>query len=105
MSADAVQYLFAKHTAVAAGTCPSLASKRLGPHVARHTAAMELLQAGVEPATIALWLGHESVKTTQIYLDAHLALKEAALEKVQPHQGQSGRFQADDRLLQFLNDF
>lgn len=103
MSADAVQYLFAKHAAVAAGTCPSLASKRISPHVARHTAAMELLQAGVEPAVIALWLGHESIKTTQIYLDAHLALKEAALEKVQPHQGQPGRFQADDRLLQFLN--
>jgi site-specific recombinase XerD len=102
MSADAVQYLFAKHAAVAAGTCPSLASKRVTPHVARHTAAMELLQAGVEPATIALWLGHESIKTTQIYLDAHLALKEAALEKVQPHQGQPGRFQAGDRLLQFL---
>jgi len=64
---------------------------------------MELLQAGVEPAVIALWLGHESIKTTQIYLDAHLALKEAALEKVQPHPGQPGRFQADDRLLQFLN--
>ena len=103
MSADAVQYLFTKHAAVAAGTCPSLASKRVTPHVARHTAAMELLQAGVEPAVIALWLGHESIKTTQIYLDAHLALKEAALEKVQPHQGQPGRFQADDRLLQFLN--
>jgi site-specific recombinase XerD len=103
MSADAVQSLFAKHTAVAARTCPSLADKRVSPHVARHTAAMELLQAGVEPAVIALWLGHESIKTTQIYLDAHLALKEAALEKVQPHPGQPGRFQADDRLLQFLN--
>jgi site-specific recombinase XerD len=103
MSADAVRYLFAKHAAVAAGTCPSLASKRISPHVARHTAAMELLQAAVEPAVIALWLGHESIKTTQIYLDAHLALKAAALEKVQPHPGQPGRFQADDHLLQFLN--
>jgi integrase/recombinase XerD len=103
MSADAVQYLFAKHTTVAARACPSLANRRVSPHVARHTAAMELLQAGVEPAVIALWLGHESIRTTQIYLDAHLALKEAALAKVEPHPGQPGRFQADDRLLQFLN--
>jgi site-specific recombinase XerD len=103
MSADAVQYLFAKHRAAAARTCPSLADKCVSPHVARHTAAMELLQAGVEPAVIALWLGHESIKTTQMYLDAHLALKEAALEKVAPHAGQSARFHADDRLLQFLN--
>ena len=64
---------------------------------------MELLQAGVDPATIALWLGHESIKTTQMYLDAHLALKEAALEKTEPHRGRPGRFRADDRLLEFLN--
>jgi integrase/recombinase XerD len=103
MSADAVQYLFAKHTAAAARSCPSLANRRVSPHVARHTAAMELLQSGVEPAVIALWLGHESIKTTQIYLDAHLALKEAAMAKVEPHPGQPSRFQADDRLLEFLN--
>jgi integrase/recombinase XerD len=103
MSADAVQHLFAKHTAVAARTCPSLTSKRVSPHIARHTAAMELLQAGVEPAVIGLWLGHESIKTTQMYLDAHLALKEAALEKTQPHSGHPGRFRADDHLLHFLN--
>ncbi len=103
MSADTVQYLFAKYTRVARQTCPSLKNKRVSPHIARHTAAMELLQAGVEPSVIALWLGHESLKTTQIYLDAHLALKEAALEKVEPLRGHAGRFQADDHLLQFLN--
>ena len=64
---------------------------------------MELLQAGVDPSVIALWLGHESIKTTQMYLDAHLALKEAALEKMEPHSGRPGRFRAEDRLLQFLN--
>ena len=103
MSADAVQYLFSKHTAVAKRTCPSLNNKRVSPHIARHTAAMELLQAGVDPSVIALWLGHESIKTTQMYLDAHLALKEAALEKMEPHSGRPGRFRAEDRLLQFLN--
>jgi integrase/recombinase XerD len=103
MSADAVQYLFAKYTAVARQTCPSLKNKRVSPHIARHTAAMELLQAGVEPSVIALWLGHESIKTTQMYLDAHLALKEAALEKTEPLSGHVGRFQAKDRLLEFLN--
>ena len=64
---------------------------------------MELLQSGVDPSLIALWLGRESIKTTQIYLDAHLALKEAALEKTEPHSGRAGRFRAADRLLQFLN--
>lgn len=103
MSADAVQYLFAKYAAMAQTTCPSLKHKRVTPHVARHTAAMALLQGGVEPSVIALFLGHESIKTTQLYLDAHLALKEAALEKARPLDGYTGRFQADDRLLQFLN--
>jgi site-specific recombinase XerD len=104
MSADAVQYLFAKYTAVARQTCPSLESKRVTPHISRHTAAMELLQAGVDPSVIALWLGHESIKTTQMYLDAHLALKEAALEKTAPLSGRASRFQAGDPLLRFLNN-
>ena len=103
MSADAVQYLFAKHTAVAKRTCSSLKNKRVSPHVARHTAAMELLQAGVDLSVIALWLGHESIKTTQMYLDAHIALKEAALKKITPLSSRPARFRADDRLLQFLN--
>lgn len=103
MSADAVQYLFAKHAVVAKQTCPTLKNKQVSPHIARHTAAMELLQAGVELSVIALWLGHESIKTTQIYLDAHLALKEAALKKVEPISGHAGRFRPEDRLLQFLN--
>jgi site-specific recombinase XerD len=104
MSADAVQYLVAKHTAVARNACPSLKDKRVTPHVCRHTAAMEMLQAGVDSLGIALCLGHESVKTTQIYLDANLAIKEAALAKMTPIDGSVGRFRPSDRLLQFLKD-
>ena len=63
---------------------------------------MELLQSGVEPTVIALWLGHESIKTTQVYLDAHLALKEAALAKMTPINAIPGRFKPADELLQFL---
>jgi site-specific recombinase XerD len=103
LSPDAVQYLLAKHMAVARQRCPSLKQKRVSVHVLRHTAAMELLQAGVDPSVIALWLGHESVATTQIYLNAHLALKEAALAKTTPVNGKVRRFRADDQLLQFLS--
>jgi len=103
MSADAVQYLLAKYTAIARQTCPSLNKKRVSPHMARHTAAMELLQAGVDLSVIALWLGHESIKTTQVYLGAHLALKEKALAKTAPLGGRTGRLRPDDRLLKFLN--
>ena len=104
MSADAVQYLVTKHAKIARLTCPTLKDKRLPPHLMRHTAAMELLQSGVDSTVIVLWLGHESVKTTQIYFDASLALKEAALAKMNPINGNVGRFQADDKLLQFLKD-
>ena len=72
------------------------------PQVLRHAAAMELLQAGVDRAVIALWLGHESVETTQIYLDADLALKEQALAKTRPLKGAPQRFRPDDELLAFL---
>ena len=69
-----------------------------------YTMAMDLLQAGVDRAVIALWLGHESVETTQIYLEATLAMKEAALAKTTPYSGKSSRFQPDDNLLEFLNN-
>ncbi len=102
LSADGVQYLLTKHLAAASKTCPSLQQRRITPHMLRHTAAMELLQAGMDRALIALWLGHESVETTQIYLEANLAMKEQALAKTAPPEGKPGRFRPDDRLLAFL---
>lgn len=102
LSADGVQYLLAKHAAHACQTCTSLRSKHVTAHVLRHTTAMELLQAGVDRSVIALWLGHESVETTQIYLDANLEMKQAALDKVEPQPGWVGRFRPDDQLLAFL---
>ena len=102
LSADGVQYLLSKHVARARQTCPTLANKHVTPHVLRHTTAMELLQAGVERSVIALWLGHESIETTQIYLDANLEMKQAALDKVEPQAGRIGRFRPQDQLLAFL---
>ena len=102
LSSDAVQYLVTKYAAVARKNCPSLSQKRVSPHVLRHTAAMELLQAGVDRALIALWLGHESVETTQIYLDADLALKEKVLAKTTPMKGKRGSYKPSDELLGFL---
>jgi site-specific recombinase XerD len=74
----------------------------VSPHVLRHTTAMDLLQEGVEQSTIALWLGHESIETTQIYLDADLAMKQAVLNKTTPPEGKPGRYRPDDQLLAFL---
>lgn len=102
LSADAVQYLLAKHVATASQSCPTLQHKRVTPHVLRHTAAMELLQAGMDRSVIALWLGHESVETTQIYLDANLAMKEQALSRLTPLPGKPGRYRPNDQLLAFL---
>ena len=102
LSADGVQHLLARHLAQARKHCASLRKKRVSPHVLRHAAAMELLQAGVDRAVIALWLGHESVETTQVYLDADLALKEQALAKTNPVKAAPKRYQPDDELLAFL---
>ncbi|MFB1511774.1 MAG: site-specific integrase [Thiocapsa sp. C3-sup] len=102
LSAHGMHYLLAKHVAAAAEVCPSLKQKHVSPHVLRHTAAMDLLQGGVEPAVIALWLGHESIETTQIYLDANLESKQRALEMTTPPDGKLGRYRPDDSLLAFL---
>jgi site-specific recombinase XerD len=104
LSVHGVQYLLDKHRMAASKVCPSLRQKRVTVHRLRHTMAMDLLQSGVEPSVIALWLGHESVETTQIYLDATLAMKERALAKTTPSRGKSGRYQPDDPLLTFLNN-
>ena len=103
LSADSVQYLVKKHTAVASLQCPSLKQKNVTPHVLRHTAAMELLCAGVDSSVIAMWLGHESTQTTQAYLHAHMALKQEALAKVAPLNTDGGiHYQPSDQLLTFL---
>jgi site-specific recombinase XerD len=103
LSSHGVHYLLAKHVATASRICPSIATKRVTPHVLRHTTAMDLLQAGVEQALIALWLGHESIETTQKYLDANLALKEQVLARTTPPGAKAGRYRPDDKLLAFLN--
>jgi site-specific recombinase XerD len=102
LSVHGVQYLLNKHRTTASTSCPSLKQKRVTVHRLRHTMAMDLLQAGVDRAVIALWLGHESVETTQIYLDATLAMKEHALAKTSPPHGKPGRYHPGDRLLGFL---
>jgi site-specific recombinase XerD len=105
LSGDGVRYILAKQIRVASKTCPALLRKKVTPHVLRHTMAMELLQAGIDRAVIALWLGHESVETTQIYLDANLALKEEVLAKTRPpNSGKLGRYKPDDELLDFLKN-
>ncbi len=102
LSRDGVEYLLAKHVATARKHCPSLAGKRVSPHVLRHSTAMDLLQHGVDRSVIALWLGHESVETTQVYLHADLALKEQALARTAPLDVPPGRYRPDDSLLAFL---
>ena len=102
LSRDGVEYLLTKYVAVASQKCPSIQNKRVSPHVLRHTAAMELLQHGVDLMVIALWLGHESPETTQIYVQADLKMKEKALEKTTPVNVKPGRYQPGDKLLAFL---
>jgi site-specific recombinase XerD len=82
--------------------CPSLGAKKITPHVMRHTTALHLLQSGVDIATIALWLGHESIETTHVYLEVDLAHKEQALQKLAAVEGDIARFRADAPLLAFL---
>jgi len=100
---DSLGYLVSRNLAVACSLCPSLENKRITPHSLRHTCAMSLLQGGVDHATIALWLGHESVETTYIYLHADLALKERAMAKTTPSDIPVQRYRPEDSLLEFLN--
>lgn len=102
LSRDAIEHRLAHYTATAADGCPSLHSKRITAHVLRHTTAMRLLHAGVDTSVIALWLGHVSIETTQIYLHADLELKEKALARTRPPNGRSGRYQPPDSLLAWL---
>jgi site-specific recombinase XerD len=104
LSADALQRLVSRHVAAACKTCPSLNSKRVTPHTLRHSAAMALLHNGVDLSVIALWLGHESTETTQIYLHADMQLKEQALSHATPSGLAPERFRPPDPLLAFLKD-
>ena len=103
LSADGVSYILTKQIETARKTCPALRKKRVTFHHLRHTSAMEMLRAGFDGTMIALWLGHESTATTQIYLDADLEVKRKLLEKTKPHDGKPGLYRPDDQLLAFLN--
>jgi integrase/recombinase XerD len=104
LTRGAIACLVARHTRTAAANCSSIAAKTVAPHTLRHTCAMELLHAGVDIATIALWLGHESIRTTDIYQHADLKLKERALDRTTPPSAPRGRYRPDDALLAFLED-
>jgi integrase/recombinase XerD len=99
----AIYQMVFRHVATAAAECPSLASKHVSPHVLRHTNAMQLRQAGLDLSSIALWLGHESPRTTQVYLHADLAEKQRTISKVTPLASGGGRYQPDDSLLAYLD--
>jgi integrase/recombinase XerD len=102
LSRDALEQRLAVHAKTAARSCPSLTGKKVTPHVLRHSAAMRLLHAGVDTTVIALWLGHEQVDTTQIYLHADLTIKEQALARSVPLDGTPGRYRPPDKMLAFL---
>jgi site-specific recombinase XerD len=103
LSHDAIERRLAGHLATARATCPSLSAKHVTMHTLRHTAAMRLLQAGVDVAVIALWLGHEQIATTHIYLHADMNQKERALARVTPPNTTPGRYRPPDPLLAFLD--
>jgi integrase/recombinase XerD len=102
LSRDAIEHRIAHYAAKAAVGCPPLQGKKVTAHVLRHTTAMRLLHAGVDTSVIALWLGHVSVETTQIYIHADLALKEKAIARTRPPTSRQGRYQPPDTLLAWL---
>lgn len=104
MSPDAVQYLVKKYARKAGGLCSSLRAKKVSPHVLRHTAAMRLLASGAELADIALWLGHESIKTAYIYLSADVQTKEKILKKLHPPEMKLFRYKPNKQLMNFLKN-
>ena len=102
LSRDGIERIVRKYCAMAAETCPSLLDKRVSPHTLRHTAAMDLLRSGVGCTVIALWLGHESVNTTQVYLHADMAIKKQAMDQTRPTDIPKGIYRPDDDVLAFL---
>jgi integrase/recombinase XerD len=103
LTRQGVNYILSQTAHKAQSTCPSLKTKRVSPHLFRHTTAMHLLQGGVDTETITLWLGHENIQTTHVYVEADLAAKEKALNKLAPAGTSPLRFKADDALMAFLN--
>ena len=103
MSQDAIEDRVKRHAATAAPTCPSLTSKNVTPHVLRHSCAVRMLRSGIDIAVIALWMGHESTRTTMIYLKADLELKQRALDRTVPVDGQPGRYRPPDDIIDFLD--
>ncbi|MEI6575104.1 MAG: tyrosine-type recombinase/integrase [Bacteroidota bacterium] len=104
MSRDALEHLLKRHIKTASKSCDSLIGKRISPHVLRHSTAMDLLHHGIDQAVIALWLGHESIETTQVYIHADMTLKEKALAKMSNPSVNPGRYKPDDELLSFLEN-
>lgn len=102
LSRDAVRRLVTRHALTAQQQCPSLRTKRPSPHVLRHSCAMDLLKSGVDLSTIALWLGHAGIETSQVYLHADLKLKEQAIARTAPPATGPHRFRASDSLLNFM---
>jgi integrase/recombinase XerD len=102
LSRDAIEHRLAHHLATAASACPSIAGKHITMHTLRHTTAMRLLLAGNDITVIALWLGHEQITTTQIYLHADLTHKQQAIDRTKPLAAKPGRYQPPDTLLAFL---
>lgn len=103
LSRDGVDYILRKHVRTAADSCPTLCRKRITPHTLRHTTAVHLLQAGFDLSLIALWLGHEQLESTQIYIDSDIEHKRKILEKTPPFNGQFVRFRPGDSLMAFLD--
>ena len=104
LSRDAIERRLARHLAVATETCPSLQTKRVTMHTLRHTAAMRLLMAGNDVTVIALWLGHEQISTTNVYLHADMTHKQQAIDRAKPLAAKPGRYRPPDTLLKFLED-
>jgi len=102
LSRDAIALRVSTHAATAAQRCPSLLSKRIHPHVLRHSCAMSLLQAGVDTSVIALWLGHAGVRSTDAYVHADISIKEKALALTTPASAKPGRYRPPDKVLAFL---
>ncbi|MCB2181243.1 MAG: site-specific integrase [Desulfobulbaceae bacterium] len=102
LSRDAIERIVHKYVKLASSECATLKDKRVTPHVLRHSAAMQLLQNGVDRTVIALWLGHESVETTQMYIHANMEMKEQAMAKTKPVTAPAGRYKPNDKLLAFL---